>query len=184
MSVVNNDLAAPAVAIELPVVEVGPQFIVSGVDWRGNGAISTTDLMKAISCKAGGVADTSCLGGAIATAQQLYGVRSFMGAQVKATATIDNEADTATFHLNVVEGPVYYMGKLELLNLPEPQAQVVHRIWKMQQGDVYDASYVKDFLKSNVEQNPLLSGWEARYMQTINDDTLLVDLSLRFQKMR
>lgn len=42
----------------------------------------------------------------------------------------------------------------------------------------------KDFLKKNVEQNPSPSGWAAHYTQTIHDDTLLVDLSLKFQKMK
>lgn len=184
VSVITDDLTAPAIGVELPVIDEGPQFTVSGVDCRGNVAISTAELMKAISCKVGTVADTSCLGAALTEAQLLYGKQGFMAARVKTTATIDNETHTATFHLNIEEGPVYHFAKLEVLDLPDQQAQIVRRIWKMHEGDVYDASYVKDFLKSNVERNPSLGGWEGRYVQTIHDDTQLVDLSMKFQKMQ
>lgn len=184
ISVVKDDPTTPAIKIELPVTDEGPQFTVSGVDCHGNAAISTADLMKAISCKAGTLADTSCLGAAVGEAQVLYSQKGFMAAQIKTTATINNETHTATFHLNIQEGPVYRFSKLELLDLPDPQLQVVRRIWKMHEGDVYDSTYVNDFLKKNVKQNPSLSGWEANYTQTIHDDTLLVDLSLKFQKMK
>ena len=183
VSVVKGDLASPAIKVELPVTDEGPQFTVSGVDCHGNAAISTAELLKAISCKAGALADTSCLAAAVGEAQVLYGEKGFMAAQIKTTATINSETHTATFHLEIQEGPVYHFSKLELLNLPDPQLQVVRRIWKLHEGDVYDATYVKDFLKKNVKQNPSLSGWEAHYVQTIHDDTLLVDLSLKFQKM-
>ena len=184
VSVVKDDPATPAIKIELPVTDEGPQFTVGGVDCHGNAAISTAELMKAISCKAGTLADTSCLGAALGEAQVLYSQKGFMAAQIKTTATINNETHTATFHLEIQEGPVYRFSKLELLDLPDLQLQVVRRIWKMQEGDVYDATYVNDFLKKNVKQNPSLSGWEAHYTQTIHDDALLVDLSLKFQKMK
>ena len=182
VSLVKDDPSAPEVAVEMPVQE-GPQYTVSGVDWRDNAAISTTDLMKAISCKPGALADTSCLAGAIAAAQLLYGAKGFMAAQVKATAAIDNDAHTAAFHLNVEEGPIYHLGKLELLGLPDEQGLAVRRTWAMHEGDVYDASYGKSFLIKHVAQYPALNGWEAHYIQTIHDDTQTVDLSMKFQKM-
>ena len=183
VSIVKDDPTAPAIVLTFPVQE-GPQFTVSGADWQGNTAISTAELMKAISCKPGAIADTSCLSAAIANAQQFYNSKGYMAAQVKATATLDVEAHTATFHLTAEEGPVYHLEKLELLGLPDEQAGIVHRIWQMHEGDVYDATYAKKFLVSNVEHNPSLSGWAARYVQTIHDDTLLVDLSLKFQKLK
>lgn len=181
VSIVRDDPTAPAIALTFPVQE-GPQFTVSGADWEGNTAISTAELMKAISCKPGAIADTSCLSAAIANAQQFYNSKGYMAAQIKATATLDVEAHTATFHLTAEEGPVYHLGKIELLGLPDELAGLVHRIWQMHEGDVYDATYAKNFLVSNVRHNPSLSGWAARYVQTIHDDTLLVDLSLKFQK--
>ena len=107
-----------------------------------------------------------------------------MYAQIKSTATLDTQASTATFHLTVEEGPIYHMGKLEFLALPDEQAQLVRRLWEMREGDVYDANYAKIFLLKHVKANPSLSGWEAHYVQTIHDDTQVVDLSLKFQKMQ
>jgi|SRR5215469_5337729 len=183
ISLVKDDPASPSVALELPVQE-GPRFTLGETDWRGNSAVSTAELMKVTSCKPGAVADTSCLAAAIAGAQQLYTSRGYMYAHVKSTATLDTQACTATFHLTADEGPIYHMGKVEFLALPEEQAQLVRRLWEMREGDVYDANYARIFLLKHVKANLSLSGWEAQYVQTIHDDTQVVDLSLKFQRMR
>jgi outer membrane protein assembly factor BamA len=178
----NDDPGAASILLEVPVDE-GPQSTVSSADWQGNTAVSTSELTKKLLCKPAGIADTSCLGTAIAGTQQIYGSKGYMYAHVKSTATLNPEAHTAAFHLTVDEGPIYRMGKVEFLDLPDRLTELVRRLWEMKQGDVYDAGYVKNFLLKHVKANPSLSGWEAHYVQTINDDTRVVDLSLKFNKM-
>jgi hypothetical protein len=106
-----------------------------------------------------------------------------MYAQVKSTATLDSNKHTAAFHLSVDEGPLYHMGKLQLQKLIDEQKKLVRRFWDIHEGDVYDASYPKMFLKKHAKEMPPVMGWAATYTQTINDDTLVVDLNLKFQKL-
>jgi outer membrane protein insertion porin family len=183
VTVVQEDSAAPSVAVQLPVQE-GPQFVFAGMDWSGNIAVSSAELTKLIEWKPGTPADTTQLGMAIAAAKDLYGIKGYMYAQVKSTATIDAEKRTAVFHVAVDEGPLYRMGKLELKNLDAKQEELVRRVWEMKEGDVYDSSYPKTFLKKHPHELPSLVGWAALYTQTVHDDTLVVDLSLNFQKMQ
>jgi outer membrane protein assembly factor BamA len=172
----------PAVALEVPVQE-GDPYVFSAADWTGNNAISTTELMKLVDLKPGAQADTTHLAATIASARSLYGTKGYMYPQIASTATLDSSSHSAAFHLAVQEGPLYRMGKLDLQNLAPEQAELVRRVWELHQGDVYDASYPRDFLIKHPKELRSMNGWGAVFTQTIHDDTLVVDLSLNFQKL-
>jgi len=169
--------------LQVPVEE-GPQYTFAGADWSGNHVISAADLAKLIDLKLGVPADTSQLSVALAKARDFYGTKGFMYVQVKATATLDNEKHTSVIHLNVDEGMQYRMGKLDLLNLPPEQIEVVRRVWEIKPGDVYDSNYPKTFITNHPRELAFLDGWAATYTQTIDDDRRVVDLSMKFFKMQ
>ncbi len=183
LAIIKDDPAAPGISVQLPVLE-GPQYSFAGADWSGNTAISSVELAKLIALKPGSPADTSQLAESIAAAKGLYGTKGYMYAQVKSTATIDPERRAAVFHLSIDEGPLYHMGKLELQNLDAQQEALMRKVWEMREGNVYDSSYAKTFLKKHPHELPALNGWAALYVQTIHDDTQVVDLSLNFQKLQ
>jgi len=145
--------------------------------------ISTAELMKLIELKPGAEADSVRLAGDIASAKDLYGTKGYMNAQVKSSATLDGVKHSAVFHLEVQEGSLYHMGKLQTQDLDVQQTELVHRVWELHEGDVYDASYPKAFLKQHPHELQSLTGWGAVYTQTIHDDTLAVDLVLKFQRL-
>ena len=183
VSVLKEDADGPEIALQVPVDE-GPQYTFAGADWSGNHVISAADLAKLIDLKLGVPADTSQLSVALAKARDFYGTKGFMYVQVKATATLDNEKHTSVIHLNVDEGMQYRMGKLELLNLPPEQIEVVRRVWEIKPGDVYDSNYPKTFITNHPRELAFLDGWAATYTQTIDDDRRVVDLSMKFFKMQ
>ena len=182
ISILKEDADGPEIALAVSVDE-GPQYSFAGAEWSGNRVISSADLAQLIDLKIGLPADTSQLSAAIAKARDFYGTKGFMYVQVKATATLDNEKHTTVFHLEVDEGAQYHMGKLELLNLPPGQIEVVRRVWEIKPGDVYDSNYPKTFLKNHPRELAFLDGWAAKYTQTIDDDRHVVDLSMKFVKM-
>lgn len=173
----------PVVAVEVPVQE-GDQFTFAGANWNGVNAIPAAELSKTLDLKPGAIADTTQIGAAINKAKDLYGTRGYMFAQVKSTATLDNEKHTAIFNLSVTEGPLYHMGKLEI-QAPDPErAELVRRVWGMHEGDVYDSSYVKTFMIKHPRELTALNGWAPHFTQTIHDDTHVVDLALKFEKFQ
>jgi outer membrane protein assembly factor BamA len=181
--VVKDDPANPGIAVEVPVQE-GDQYTFAGATWSGASAIPAAELAKTIDLKPGAPADTTQLGKDVALAKELYGRQGYMNAQIKTTATLDNEKHTAVFNLDVNEGPLYHMGKLEVQNLDPQRADLVKRVWEMKEGSVYDASYPTAFLKKHPRELPSLNGWAYRFTQTIHDDTHVVDLVLRFDKFQ
>jgi len=181
--VLKDDPAQPSVAVDVPVEE-GDQYMFSAANWTGAHAISAADLAKAIELKPGAPADTTQLGRSIATVKDIYGTKGYMFARIKSTATLDSEKHSAVFNLTVEEGPIYHMGKLEV-QAPDPQrAELVRKVWDMHEGDVYDASYVKTFVKKHPTELAVLAGWAPHYTQTIHDDTHVVDLMLKFEKFQ
>jgi outer membrane protein insertion porin family len=178
----NSNPAQPEIALEV-VIQEGDPYTFSSADWSGNQVFSTADLMKLVDLKPSGPADSVRLAGDIAAAKELYGSKGYMYAQIKSSATLDASDHTAVFHLAVQEGPLYHMGKLELQSLNQQQADLVRRVWELHEGDAYDASYPKIFLKKHPHELQVLNGWGAVFTQTIHDDTLAVDLTLKFQKL-
>jgi len=161
----------------------GDPYVFSAADWTGNQAISAAELMKLIDLKPGIEADSVRLAGDIAAAKDLYGTKGYMNALVKSSATLDGNRHTAVFHLEVHEGSLYHMGKFQTQDLDPQQAELVRRVWELHEGDVYGASYPKAFLKQHPHELQSLNGRGAVYTQTIHDDTLAGDLTLKFQRL-
>ena len=181
--ILKDDPAQPALAVEVPVQE-GDQYSYQTANWSGATAIPLADLARTIHLKTGAPADTVQLGMDLAKVKELYATRGYMNAQIKSTATLEDSRHTAVFNLQISEGPLYHMGKLEVLG-PDPQrAELAKRVWEMREGDVYDASYVKTFMTRHPRELAALNGWAPRYTQTIHDDTHVVDLSLKFEKFQ
>jgi len=181
--ILKDDAKQPVVAVEVPVQE-GDQYTFAALSWTGAIMVPTPELAKGIDLKPGAPADTTQLAKGIAAVKQLYGAKGYMYAQVRSTATLDTEKHTATFNLEVKEGPLYHMGKLEIQGLEPQRAQLVQKVWELHPGDVYDASYPPSFLKNHPRELSALNGWAARFTQTIHDDTHVVDLSVKFDKFQ
>ena len=181
--VLKDDARQPEIAVEVPVQE-GDQYTFAALNWSGASMVPTAELAKGIDLKPGTPADTTQLGKGISAVKELYGAKGYMYAQVRSTATLDAEKHTATFNLEVKEGPLYHMGKLEIQGLEPERTQLVQKVWELHQGDVYDASYASTFLKKHPRELAALNGWAARFTQTIHDDTHVVDLSLKFEKFQ
>jgi len=181
--IVKDDPAQPVVAVEVPVQE-GDQFTFQAANWIGANSVPLTELAKTVELKPGATADSTQISLAVVKAKELYGTKGYMFAQVKSTATLDNEKRTAIFNLNVTEGPLYHMGKLEIQAPDAERAELVKKVWEMREGDVYDASYVRTFMIKHPRELALLNGWRPRFTQTIHDDTHVVDLALKFEKFQ
>ena len=183
VTIEKDDVSEPTIILNFPVQE-GPQFMFAGAVWSGNAAVPTADLARLVTLKTGLPADTTQVVQAAEAATDIYATKGYMHAQVKSTATLDSEERTAAFQLVVDEGPLYHMGKLEVQNLDAQQAELVRKVWDMKEGDVYNSSYPKTFLKDHPQQLSSLNGWQAIFTQTIHDDAQVVDLSVNFQKMQ
>jgi outer membrane protein assembly factor BamA len=165
------------VDVTFPVAP-GAQYKLTGWEWSGNKAISTDQLQPLLHIKAGGVANSVQLSNDLRAVQELYGSRGYVLATVKVEAVFDDAAGTVAYRLAVNEDSVFHMGELEFRGIDNNLTARLRAAWKLRPGDVYDASYLQQFLPLARRLLPANLDWDVSSHVTalVRDKTVDVDL--------
>ncbi|HLX72495.1 MAG TPA: POTRA domain-containing protein, partial [Verrucomicrobiae bacterium] len=185
--VVKVSGAEPGATGQLPTfvdvtfpVTPGTQYKLSGWQWSGNKAISTQELQPLIHAKIGQVADTIQLNDDLRAVQLLYGSRGYIIAAFNVQTEFDNAAGTVAYLLEVNEGPLFRMGELEFRGLDNNLTARLRAAWKLRPGDVYDASYLQEFLPLARRLLPANLDWQVASHVTAMTRDKTVDVSLEY----
>jgi outer membrane protein assembly factor BamA len=171
------------VAIE---ITPGARYKLMGWDWSGNKNLPADQLQPLMHAKTGESADTVRLEDDLHAVQQLYGSHGYVTATIKANAQFDDSAGTVRYQLAVNEGDLYHMGELEFRGLDNNLTARLRNAWKLRPGDVYDASYLKEFLPQARKLLPPTMDWDVASHVTAmaKDKTVDVDLQYTAKAMR
>lgn len=161
-------------------VNPGSQYKVKDWQWVDNKAIPTDALQPLIHLKAGAAANTVQLSDDLRGVQTLYGTRGYVTASVKADAEFDDANRTVSFRLDVNEGPVFHMGELEFRGLDNSLEARLRAAWKLRPGDVFDASYLEEFLPLARKLLPSTLDWEVTPHVTAIGKDKTVDVDLQY----
>jgi outer membrane protein assembly factor BamA len=156
----------------------GQQYKLKELEWSGNQAFSTDELQKMVHARGGEPANTVRIGDNLKDIQKLYGSRGFVTATLAAKADFDDAASTVVIRIDVQEGFVYHMGELALRGLDNSLTAKLRNAWKIRPGDVYDATYLSEYLPVAQKLLPSALDWESSSHVTANigDKTVDVDL--------
>lgn len=176
----TNDQGLP----NLTVVDVnfnvtpGKQYKLKGLDWSGNHEIPTDTLQKMIRARSGEPANTVKLRDNLNDIQKLYGSKGYVTAGFKTQADFDDAAGTVLIHIDVKEGYEYHMGDLQYRGLDNSLTAKLRNAWKLRPGDVYNASYLEEYLPVAHKLLPSNFDWDVASHVTPNlrDKTVDVDL--------
>jgi outer membrane protein assembly factor BamA len=176
----NSDDGGPR---NLTIVDVtfsvtpGVQYKIKALQWSGNKEFSTDVLQKMVRAQPGDVANTVRIGDNLKDIQKLYGSRGYVTASIKVDAEFD-DAGTALIHLNVKEGYEYHMGELEFRGLDNSLTAKLRNAWKLRPGDVFDSTYLSEYLPAAHKLLPSGLDWDVSPHVTANarDKTVDVDL--------
>ncbi len=159
-------------------VTPGSQYKTTGWNWSGNENVPTADLQPLLHVKSGEPANTVQLEVDLRAVQLLYSSRGYVTATIKANAEFDEGASTVRYDLVVTEGPVYHMGELEFRGIDNSLTAKLRAAWKIRPGDVYDATYLKEYLPQARRLLPRAIDWDvAPHVTAIaKDKTVDVDL--------
>jgi len=167
------------VDVTFPVTP-GVQYKVTGWQWSGNKAFTTAELDPLLRGKAGEPADTVQLESDLRNVQELYGSRGYVTATIKANAIFDDEAGTVAYRFAVDEGSVFHMGELELRGIDNELSARLRAAWKLRPGDVYDATYLKQFLPEAQKLLPARLDWDVAPHVTALAREKTVDVDLEY----
>src|ERR1700731_1606134 len=167
--------AKDLVAIEVTVSE-GEQYRLTGFSWAGNTLISSDELSKRISLKAGSPVDEPQLERDLAQVRKLYGKFGREGVTIRPVPSFAD--DTVGYAFQVTEGDLYHMGKLEIQGVEPEQAHKLEQIWKLAEGGPYDATYVQQFMANTVAKVP---GHKWHWVMFEQIDDVQKTVSVRLQ---
>jgi len=159
-------------------VTPGEVYKLASLEWSGNHEFPTDALAKMVRAEIGQPANTVRLADDLKSVQKLYGSRGFITAGIKANAQYDDAAGTVAIVLDVKEGPVFRMGDLEFRGLDNSLTTKLRNIWKIRQGDVFDSTYLDQYLPEAHKLLPSRLDWSVDSHVTANiaDKTVDVDL--------
>jgi outer membrane protein assembly factor BamA len=159
-------------------VTPGQQYKLTSLEWSGNKEFPTETLQKMVRAETGQPANTVRLGDNLKDVQKLYGSRGFITAAITPEAVFDEGAGTAVIRLEVKEGPVYHMGELEFRGLDNSLMAKLRTAWKIRQGEVYDATYLSEYLPAAQKLLPSNLDWDVTPHVTANIRDKSVDVDL------
>lgn len=158
----------------------GIQYKLKGWSWSGNKNIPTNELQGLLHAKTGKPASTVQLEDDLRAVQELYSSRGYVTATIKADAQYDDEASTVNYLLLVTEGSVFHMGELEFRGIDNALTARLREAWKIRPGDVYDATYLKEYLVQARKLLPANMDWEVAPHVTAMARDKTVDVDLQY----
>lgn len=159
-------------------VTPGEQYKLKSLEWSGNHEFPSETLQKMVVAKPGEPANTVRLSDNLKDIQKLYSSKGYVTATLKANAIFDDASSTAVIRLDVNEGPVYHMGELEFRGLDNSLTAKLRNAWKIRPGDVYDATYLDEYLPEAHKLLPASLDWDVSSHVTANVREKTVDVDI------
>ncbi len=123
-------------------------------------------------------ANTIRIGDNVKDIQKLYGSRGYITCAIKPDATYDDAAGTVAIRFEVTEGSVFHMGELEFRGLDNSLMAKLRDAWKIRFGEVYDATYLGEYLPKAQKLLPPTLDWDVASHVTANGRDKTVDVDL------
>ncbi len=159
-------------------VTPGEQYKLKEIAWSGNKEFPTDTLQKMVRAEPGKPPNTIRIGDDLKAVQTLYASRGYLKATITPKAQFDDGTGTVAIVLEVKEDAVYHMGDLEFRGLDNSLTAKLRNIWKLRQGDVYDVSYLNDYLAEAHKLLPQNLDWEVSPHVTANIREKTVDVDI------
>jgi outer membrane protein insertion porin family len=163
--------------------EPGVAYVWDKAVWTGSQAISTRSLNAAIELKPGDVADGLKIDAALQAVYIVYQKLGRIESQIVPKPVFDDVNRRITLNVAITEGPQFRMGDFIIKGLPEKDILRLKERWTLKPGDIYDASYLGDFIKKLVADK-LIFPEVAKLLKTEQNpdrERLIVDVIIDFK---
>ncbi len=173
-----------SVAVGLGVRE-GKRYAFAGAEFAGAAAFSAAELAARIGLVPGEPANGVRLSRDLDAIRGRYAGRGYLRAAVEGRPVFDEKASTVRYEIEVREGGLYRMGKLEIVGVPRRHAERLRKIWKLSPGDPFDPASSDAFLGECGSRLPASRhGWTVERSQEIRDADRTVDVTIRLTEKR
>jgi len=145
-------LAVPKpVTLEAEISD-GPRYKLAEITFVESHAFSSQSLRKQFPLRRGDVFSRGKVASGLESLRKLYGTEGFLDWQAVPDVKFASNA-TANLNISIQEGPQYHMGKLDIVADKEVSVRL-RAEWKQAEGDVYDHTYIDQYLDANRDLLP------------------------------
>lgn len=137
------------VAVRVPVSE-GQVYAWRNSIWQGNSVLTAEQLDKALGMKPAERANGLKIDKGLETVRILYGEKGHIAVRLTPYPEFDDAARRVTYRIDVNEGPQFRMGSVSFTGVSEAVADRLRSAWKLNEGDVYNDSYLKTFIVEEI----------------------------------
>ena len=109
-----------------------------GVEWKGNNALSTETLNRALGIKPGEAANGMTIEGGWDRVRNEFGHLGHLEAKVTPKAVYDDEAHTVSYDVDIAEGTVYRFHEMTITGMSLAGERLIRDAWTIKPGDVLD----------------------------------------------
>jgi outer membrane protein insertion porin family len=172
--------ASNAVAVSVPVAE-GEQYRLKELSWSGQSVFPYAELEKKLHARVGNPIDAVELEQDILLLVLFYHPEGYLTAELTPHVTLDDANYTASYQIEIRQGPLFHMAKLEIAGLTDSLAQNLAQRSRLREGNPYDPTYWQNFLHEVTSMLPETQhGWTLTPKETIHGDSKTVDVRLTF----
>lgn len=160
-------------------VNEGAPYTVATVTFAGNAALQASALERMVALRPGDVANVVKIDEALLDMRKAYGKVGHLTMRAQYAHALDDAGRKASFEINVVEGPQFRMGALEVTGLSPKDAEFLQKRWSLAPGAVFDDSYPSRFYQE--ELVPRVRSGRAPFPAVrVNEQAQTVDVKLAF----
>ena len=168
----------PPVDVEAEVEE-GPRFRFDSVQFTGNHAISTEELLRHLPIHKGEYFSRTKAGSGLNALREAYGKLGYIDFIAVPGTKLSPSDATIKLLIDVNEGRQFRMGKLQFAGNSD-LADQLRPLWKLETGAPYDTSYFTEFFKENESLLPpnFVASRSTKIARNCQDNTVTVFVEL------
>ncbi|MBI4167096.1 MAG: hypothetical protein HY508_15325 [Acidobacteria bacterium] len=168
------------VAVTIAIAE-GDPYNLGEVHWEGNLVFPSGELAGHIHVLPAQPADTVQVEKDLEEIQTLYNTKGYLAAQLNFKPAFDDRARTVALDVQVREGDLYTMGKLEIAGVDPERAEALKKTSELLPGQPYSRAYWSTFISKSGRLLPASrTPWKASQKEDVHPDTKTVDVTLTF----
>ncbi len=161
-------------------VDEGEVYSLGKVAFDGPVPLDPSALLKAGDFKTGDIANFDRITEGVERIRLAVRKAGYLDVKVTSQRQIDDSKKTVDVSLHVDSGVQYSMGKVTFVGLDLESEAEMNRMWSLKPGKPFDPGYPDYFLKRVREEGVFDHLGETKADTKINDQTHVVDVTLRF----
>ncbi|HXB71872.1 MAG TPA: POTRA domain-containing protein [Candidatus Acidoferrales bacterium] len=161
-------------------VDEGQSYELGKVVIAGPSPIDPAVLVKEGDFKSGDVANFDRVGEGLERIRKAVRRAGYLQVKVTSDRKIDDAKKAVDVAVHVAPGPLYLMGKLEIVGLPLDGEAEVRRIWTLKEGNALNPEY-PDYFLGRIKADGVFDGLgKTKADQKVDEKNHVVDVTLTF----